>query len=187
MAAFTEKAIIESFIKLLNEKPLDKITVKDVIDECGVNRSTFYYYFEDIYDLLSHILETETNRIAENHLSYDSWTDGVFEAMSFAIQNRKAIFHIYKSLNREKLEHYLNDIFDSVMIEAVRIIAKDYKVTEEDIHLVADVYKFTLTGLVFKWLEDGMTSEPKEVISKLSYMLDGNIMTMLEKAEKYKA
>ena len=43
MSQFTKRAIMETFIKLLGEHPLDKITVKDIVEECGVNRNTFYY------------------------------------------------------------------------------------------------------------------------------------------------
>ena len=49
---FTRDAIKDSFIKMLGEKRLDHITVKDSVVDCGVSRKTFYYYFEDIYDLL---------------------------------------------------------------------------------------------------------------------------------------
>ena len=41
MAQFTKQAIINSFLKLLEEMPLDKITVKDIVEDCGVNRNTF--------------------------------------------------------------------------------------------------------------------------------------------------
>ena len=44
MAQFTKRAIVESFIRLLNEKPLDKITVKEILDYCGINRNTIYYH-----------------------------------------------------------------------------------------------------------------------------------------------
>ena len=44
LANFTQKAIRASFIKLLNQKPLSQITIKDIVDDCGVNRNTFYYY-----------------------------------------------------------------------------------------------------------------------------------------------
>ena len=48
MANFTKKAIRDSLVKLLNEKPLSKITVRDIVDDCGVNRNTFYYYYPDL-------------------------------------------------------------------------------------------------------------------------------------------
>ena len=60
MSQLTRKAIVQSFIKLLNEMPLDKITVKDIVDDCGVNRGTFYYYYQDVYALLEEIFATET-------------------------------------------------------------------------------------------------------------------------------
>lgn len=45
MASFTRKAIEEAFLKLLDARPLNQITVKDIVEECGVNRNTFYYHF----------------------------------------------------------------------------------------------------------------------------------------------
>ena len=57
MAGFAKKAIRDSFIKLLNERPLSQITVRDIVDACGVNRNTFYYYFQDqLHKLILHNL-----------------------------------------------------------------------------------------------------------------------------------
>ena len=48
MPSFTRNAIIASFLKLLNERPLHKITVKDIVEDCGINRKSFYYHDQDI-------------------------------------------------------------------------------------------------------------------------------------------
>ena len=66
MANFTKKAIRASFIKLLNEKPLTQITVRDIVEDCGVNRNTFYCHFNDIYTLLEWMLRQETVEVL-NH------------------------------------------------------------------------------------------------------------------------
>ena len=58
----TKRAITESFRALLADKPLDKITVRDIVEDCGLTRNTFYYHYEDIYDLLSDVLESEIER-----------------------------------------------------------------------------------------------------------------------------
>ena len=63
MTQFTSKAIEESFIRLLNERPLDKITIKDIVDDCGISRNTFYYHFQDITSLLEHILNADVERV----------------------------------------------------------------------------------------------------------------------------
>ena len=48
MSQLTKRAITESFMKLINQVPFDKITVKDIVEDCGVNRNTFYYHYRDI-------------------------------------------------------------------------------------------------------------------------------------------
>ena len=63
MSKFTKQAIIDTFIKMLEVKSLDKITVKELVKECGINRNTFYYYYKDIYDLLEDIFIQESSRI----------------------------------------------------------------------------------------------------------------------------
>ena len=68
MTQFTSKAIEESFIRLLNERPLDKITIKDIVDDCGISRNTFYYHFQDIAALLEHILNADVQRVLSQHL-----------------------------------------------------------------------------------------------------------------------
>ena len=55
MATFTRKAIMQTFLHILKNKPLDRITVKDICEQCEINRNTFYYYFKDIYLSLIHI------------------------------------------------------------------------------------------------------------------------------------
>ena len=186
MAAFTEKAIKQTFIRLLGERPLDKITVKDIIDACGVNRSTFYYYFQDIYDLLNSIFESETQAIVESHIEYESWGDGIKEAMKFVLENRKAVLHIYRSVNKEELLKYLSTMADSFVMDAVRTQAKDMQVDEDSIRLIADVYKSGFLGLVTKWLEEGVQSEPMEIVDKIVFLLDGNMKRMLERSMEYK-
>ena len=52
MASFTRKAIMDSFMKLVDQRPISKITIKDIVEDCGVNRNTFYYHFADIPALI---------------------------------------------------------------------------------------------------------------------------------------
>ena len=69
MANFTKSAITDSFLKLLNQKKFDKITIKDIVSDCGISRKTFYYYFDDIYDLLQKYLAELTH---ESIISIDN-------------------------------------------------------------------------------------------------------------------
>ena len=56
MPNFTKKAIKETFIKLLDERPLNQITVKDIVEDCGINRNSFYYHYADLPALLEEVV-----------------------------------------------------------------------------------------------------------------------------------
>ena len=61
MANFTKQAIKAAFLELLDEKPLNKISVRDIVERCGINRNSFYYHFQDIPSLLGEIIIERTN------------------------------------------------------------------------------------------------------------------------------
>ena len=65
MANFTEKAIKASFLKLLNERPLTKITVRDIVEDCGINRNSFYYHYRDIPALLEELITEQADNILQ--------------------------------------------------------------------------------------------------------------------------
>ena len=72
MANFTEKAIKETFLSLLSERPLSQITVKDIVEKCGVNRNSFYYHFRDMKALLESIVKEDVDQIMAEHPTIDS-------------------------------------------------------------------------------------------------------------------
>ena len=71
----TKKLIFDTFIEQLEKKPFDKITVKDIVESCGINRNTFYYYYSDIYDLLEEVFTKELKVITEQHKNGGSWLE----------------------------------------------------------------------------------------------------------------
>ena len=101
MPSFTRKAIIESFLKLLNERPLNKITIKDIVEDCGINRNSFYYHFEDMSSLVEAIMMEEADKIIDQYGSINSIEECLGVAIDFAVNNKKAVMHIYSSASRE--------------------------------------------------------------------------------------
>ncbi|WP_373217650.1 TetR/AcrR family transcriptional regulator [Ruminococcus sp. 5_1_39BFAA] len=184
MSQLMKKAIRESFIKLVNEMPFDKITVKDIVEDCGVSRNTFYYHYQDIYDLLREIFETETASVLESRLEYDSWQEAFLQATAFALDNRKGIYHIYNSIKRKEIEDYLHKITGKIMTDFVKKQAEGINAKEEDILLIAQFYECALVGLMQRWLDGGMKEDPEYIINRMGVMLDRNITAMLEKSLK---
>lgn len=180
MAQFTKRAIVESFLKLLNQKPLDKITVKEIVDDCGINRNTFYYHFEDIRALLLYVIDAEAARSVTKHGSVESLETGFVEAAQFALENKKAVYHIYNSVDRAELERYLNSVAEE---EIRRVVEKEELAAladSDDRELLIHFYKSGLVGILTSWLEGGMKADPEVLIRSLGRLLEGSIEEILK-------
>ncbi len=133
-ASNQRKELIASTLKeLLQTKPLSKISVTELVQQCRINRKTFYYHFEDIYALLKWMLERE---IIEMLRQYDLLSD-YDAALGFALdyigENYTMLRNIYNSMEVEHLRRF----FFSCFREVTRLIIEEpaskmgYRVTEE--------------------------------------------------------
>ena len=133
---YTKAAIRAAFLSQLNSKPFDKISVVDIAKMAGVSRNTFYYWYDDIYALMDDLFFTEAEKIRQDSASFDSWADGFRHAVGFASENRKAIYHLYKSISRNKLESFLyevtfNDVSKAVATMKKRVIRYSDEATDD--------------------------------------------------------
>ena len=179
MAVRTKQAIRQAFIELLNERPLDKISVKDIAERSTVNRNTFYYYYADIYALVEEIFQTETQLFMEKLHSYASWEEAFREATAFVSENKRAVHHLFNSGNRNILEHYYHKVTYAAMFSYVRGQAEGLSAAEEDIQALAQFYAAALSGMTADWLRGGMKSNVNDHIDRLGRLLEGNIRQAL--------
>ena len=180
MAQFTKKAIMQCFIQMLNESPMDKISVVDIAERCGINRNTFYYYYCDIYALVKELFTIEAQRIAEKELSCATWQEVCLEALEFVRENRRAVYHLFHSNHRDLLEEYLYDVAHLEMVNFVRREAEGMPVKEEDINSLALFYTSALVGLVTRWMLEGMKADVESILDNIGRLITGNLRMSLE-------
>ena len=102
MASFTQQALRHTLLVLLERQPLDKITVKMLVDACGVSRNTFYYHYDDIPALLADTLEAEFAKTADGGQG-----DPLLRLLTMVAGHRQGFAHIDHSQNREILRRRL--------------------------------------------------------------------------------
>ena len=107
MATDTKQLIYYTFIDLLHSKPFDKITVRDIVEACEINRNTFYYHYSDIYDLLEEIFTKKINEMIEGHESGTKWITAFLKVANEAYEHKKMIYNICSSRSYEYLENYM--------------------------------------------------------------------------------
>ena len=184
MAQFTKRAIVESFLKLLNQKPLDKITVKEIVDDCGINRNTFYYHFEDIRALLAFVVDAEVEQVITDNADVESLEEGFIEGAKFALTNRRAVYHIYNSVNSDELDRYLNGMAEEIMRRLVDKMDIDKSVSNTDKELIIHFYKYGMVGMMKAWVSEGMKADPEQLIRSIGDLLDGTVAATLNRSRE---
>lgn len=173
MPNFTQNAIKDSFIKLLNEKPLSQITVKDIVEDCGINRNSFYYHFADIPTLIEEIVKGDFDKVLEEHTTVDSLEDCLLTSVEFARKNKKAVMHIFNSVNRAMFEHYLWQVTEYVVNKYIDTVVTDKKLDAKDRELLVNLLKCECFGLVIAWMNSGMPESIVDDIKRLAEMRNG--------------
>lgn len=181
MAQTTKKALAESLKKLLEKKPLDKITVIDIVEDCEVNRQTFYYHFKDIYDLVEWIYTNEATKALGGKKTYDTWQQGFLQIFQYAFENKAFVINTYHSANLEHLQRYLYNECYILLIGVVEEKAAGMQVRDDDKAFIANFYKYAFVGLMLEWIGTGMKEDPSAIIERLSTLIHGDIADALER------
>lgn len=182
MPNFTKMAIKATFIKLLNEKPLSQITVKDIVEECGVNRNSFYYHFQDIPALIEEIVTEDADQIIAAYPAIDSLETCLNVALEFARKNRRAIMHIYQSVNRDIFEQYLWKVCQHVVSAYADVLFAGKPVKDADKELILRFYKGECFGMVMEWMSTGMKDGILDQVKRLCELRKGMVEKMIERS-----
>lgn len=181
MSQITKKAFASSLKKMLAQKPLEKIKVIDITEDCEVNRQTFYYHFKDIYDLLEWVYTSEATKALAGKKTYDTWQQGFAQIFDYILDNKAFVLNTFNSVSREYLERYLYSETYLLLMGVINEKAKDIPIRENDIEFIADFYKYAFVGLLLDWIRKGMKENPTDIISRLNTLICGNIEESLER------
>ena len=176
-----DRLLMDSFKKLVLKVPVEKITIKEITDEAGVIRPTFYNHFQDKYELLEWIILTDLlepiRPLIENKM--------VSEALLLLFMNIEKEREFYKqtvrlegqnsfeSIARECVKEILLEIIEK---NSVRKIPKFRWLTPERI---AEYYAQSMCSVVIVWIKSGMTISAKELVEIYEYMMEHSIAEIL--------
>ena len=183
MARKTEKAIATALKKLLATKPLSKITISDIANECGINRMTFYYHYRDVYDLIDHIFDDTLRASLEGSRTIADWQDGVLRLMK-AMQKEKAFFTgVYHSAAKDQFVQYLLRLIGEILQEGVEEVGVA-TATREEQQFIVDFYDYAFCGFVLKWLKTDMKDSPEVMADRMFKVGTGSLRKALDAFEK---
>ena len=167
MSQVTKRALEASLKNLLLQKPLSKITISDITEDCGISRMTFYYHFKDIYDLVEWSCQEDASKALAGNKTYETWQQGLLQIFEAVQENKPFILNVYRSVSREQVENYLYQLTYDLLEGVVEEQAAGMSVRPEDKAFIANVYKYAFVGLMLDWIKHDMKGEPKQIIDRL--------------------
>lgn len=186
MANFTENAIKESFIKLLSERPLNRISVKDIVEDCGINRNSFYYHYHDIPELMESIVIGSAEELINKYPSIDSLEEGLNVAISYSLQYRKALLHIFNSANRDMYEQNLLKVCDHVVRMYFNKAFAGTEVPDADKEAAVTFIRCLTFGLIIDWMTQGMDQDAPKDCYRVLELCKGISDDIIERSKEHK-
>lgn len=181
MSDITKKALAMTLKELLKEKRLSKITVADITEKCGINRQTFYYHFQDIYDLVNWICIHDAEDVLKSRPTYGTWQEAFLAVFELIKKDKAFIDNIYHSISLGSLQEYLYQLVYPPIKDVVTEKAKEYSAREGDIEFIANFYKYAFVGLLLEWIKNDMRGDEKKLVERVSDLLQGTIEKTLQK------
>jgi len=186
MTKLTKKAIRSSFMELLKTKSLDKVTVKDIVESCEINRNTFYYYYSDIYELLEDVFQAETDKVMKEEEPCTTFYEEYLRCATLILGYKEAVIHIYNSKSRDVLENYIETISRYLVRQFVEKAAQGYTMTEENLQYICDFYSFSIIGTTLHWIHEGMPPYRVNLIKRCADSFEVTIENMVRLYSTYK-
>ena len=173
----TCQAISGALKQLMTQKPLERITVAEIMDTCGMRRQHFYYYFTDIYDLLRWTFEKEALELLRQQQGVSLWQDGFLHLFQYINQNRAVCLCALDSLGKESLKRLLEADVSSIVDRAVRQAAVENGLPAHspEVEVVICLVTIMMAGAVESWLRGELTQTPEELTRRIDMMFQDYI------------
>lgn len=182
MADFTRQAIRQTFLKLLDTTPLDKITVRMIVDGCGISRNTFYYHYEDIPALLRDILETDLARIVQSAPAECDSNQRARLLLTYLAEHCALFDKIHRSEHRERLHANILSSARAIATDSIHAAGGD-ALSSSMQEAVAVFFANGLLSLCSQWLENGAQEQPEVLLQRLA-LFDGLLEIAVERAKE---
>ena len=177
----TKKLLADTLKKIMRSKPFSKITVSEIIQECGVNRKTFYYHFQDIYDLLKWVFDEEAIQVVRHFDLLEDYEAAIRFVMDYIRENDYIISCTHDSIGREEMKQFF-------YMDFIEIITSVINEAETQAHIsiepefkayAAKFYTEALAGMLIDWAKNGTDQDYERTVLYLTNIVSSAVESML--------
>ena len=178
----TKHLLAESLQELMVTTPLEKISVNDIVDHAGVGRNTFYYHFEDKYDLVNWYFQSGITRFLVERSAYSSWDSLLAALEAYFLENKVFYCNALAYNGQNSLQQYMFEYLCSIFAQNARELNPDIESAEAQ--KIGQFFAGAMMGVLIPWVSGGMKNNTLAAVSDLSIPLfNHDIMQKLLRGE----
>lgn len=177
----TKQAIAESLKHLLLKKPITKITINDITEDCHISRMTFYYHFNDIYDLVEWVCEEDARAALSDNRTLDTWQHGFTALLETVRENKVFILNVYRSVDRMQIEQYLKRVTERLLLAIINEQADGISISDENKRYIANFFTYGFIGIMLEWIHHDMREEPEQIAEITGKIIQGDFRLAIER------
>lgn len=178
MSQLTKKAIVEATLHLAQTRPISKITVRDIVEECGITRNTFYYHFHDIYEVLEDLIDSQFDAL-EGSWKTDR-ANSTRALLAFFSEHQRILLNLSRAIGQDALSDYLRKRIGGILAERLQAENENYGISQEDLSMIRAFYEEALTGLLLRWLKEDYPNDRET--DRFGVIFDETLRACFEKA-----
>lgn len=173
----TKKAFAASLKKFMGHKKLSKITVSEIIADCGVNRKTFYYHFQDIYALFKWTIEQETVEVLKKFDLLLNPKEALIYIINYVENNSHILNCAYDSMSREEIKRFFYTDFYGIVLSIIEEVEKEEDITLDDSFkkYMVDFYTEALACILIDYFRNNEQRNRDELINHTLFILKTSI------------
>lgn len=180
----TKRRLADALLVLLQNHPISEITVDDIVNQCEVNRNTFYYHFDNIGELVEFYVKSIVDDLIEKHPPHVTSLGDCFNAaIDFALYNANIIKNVFHSTNRAVFERHLWHLCEYTISSYISSNPKDINLpaTGEEMLVLREYLKFELFGFTIDYLTRDMPEDVRGKIVILTQLIKSQNQTNIQK------
>lgn len=143
-------AVADALLELIRRKDADKITVKDLVEVCGISRQTFYYHFKDIVDVVEWAAQQGVQRLVRESLNAATPQEALGVFVDFAVESQPLVQRLLNSQRREAIERIMVDATRTYLADSLRERRGTPALRAGDWKIALDFYAYGMTGLLLE-------------------------------------
>lgn len=176
----TKSQLAVALKKLMAQKAMDKITIAELTSICNIRRQSFYYHFEDIYDLLRWMIEKEAISLLKQQEGSLLWKEGFLQLFRYLEENRAVCLCALKSVGRDHIRRFFEADIYAIIHRTIEHLGENIGVQNNlesfvDVEMLTHFYVVALAGMMESWLLGEIDRTPEQLVQFADVILNDQL------------